>query len=625
MVYPQRIPSNPVGDDPFLMAEELHISHGTFVQINDVIATLSDNYGNTKQIKARDNGYVLFIGIKKIDWVWKNDIIAILSLNPQEDIEPLLKGWVRPRYVFNSDHEESLGLLDKADPLYSFLSQFNQSFNYGKYIVKGGFGEIYQCDLICGEVPPEPLLFKKFFGPKSESSHTISKMLVQAIVGIKDELKTPIYEVKALRGLPLIPIEGIEMEKNGDKRKVYGFISRYFEPEKYSTLDKIIENEELRERFQSLPLKQRLQLCLDLVAGFEVLQHPKVGFIHADLKPQNLMINFEEPSVVIIDYDSGSVTAMGMDNPITKGDENWSHPSMRKKTTNIDDVYALATAIHYFLAPLYHPYGFLKISNEKVLKDFYFTKFEWPNYDVKYIVTVDRHRLDIFSADERFRDGNQYKQYLSELPQNILKLLTNTFGKVGFNDKNRIPSLLQWRVNLKEAIIATNIYYFDPLTDFQEFIEELRENDEKKKIIEDYEKYYPEDLKKGKSIRNQVWYKDYVSKFNVLDIAVPVSLNNDFDWKLFVQLVASSLSSVYDLGYGENPPEMKISVDDSSVIVSDLDHFQIYNLFEIYIEEQMSMQNHINSSQGEKEEVEVQRKAAIDIWKRRLGNLNIFN
>jgi len=73
-----------------------------------------------------------------------------------------------------------------------------------------------------------------------------------------------------------------------------------------------------------------------------------------------------------------------------------------------------------------------------------------------------------------------------------------------------------------------------------------------------------------------------------------VQENLDFDWALFLQLVGSSLSSEHRLLYNKNgSPTLQISVSRNSKNVykkvEDLYGFQIYKLFELYVEENIML------------------------------------
>ena len=71
------------------------------------------------------------------------------------------------------------------------------------------------------------------------------------------------------------------------------------------------------------------------------------------------------------------------------------------------------------------------------------------------------------------------------------------------------------------------------LFNFQSFIDEMREKDEKKEIVEKYENlYWP---LQG-DIEDQLWYKEYLTKFDFVPFLTPDELGNDFDWEVSYRL-----------------------------------------------------------------------------------------
>jgi len=163
------------------------------------------------------------------------------------------------------------------------------------------------------------------------------------------------------------------------------------------------------------------------------------------------------------------------------------------------------------------------------------------------------------------------------------------------------------------------------LFNFQKFVNELRENPEKKEVVEKYEKFFGPitwDLK------DQWFYKEYVSMFSSLDYLKPEELENDFDWILLMEMVASSFSSdgLLEVVEGKDLPEFVISVQswDQVVVkkVSELRGFQILRLYEIYTEEQMNLQVLIAEDEKEKAAIEAQRAARFNRWKLVLDNMD---
>lgn len=135
--------------------------------------------------------------------------------------------------------------------------------------------------------------------------------------------------------------------------------------------------------------------------------------------------------------------------------------------------------------------------------------------------------------------------------------------------------------------------------DFQAFIEKLRQDETKRFIVEEYEKKVLKGEKIKGDIKDQKWYKEYLSKFNrVPNFKKPESLEDEFDWELLFQLIAGSFSSDYWLEYPDisrlSEPELVVKVgqgnETTEKIISELWSFQILRLFEIYISEQISIE-----------------------------------
>ena len=149
------------------------------------------------------------------------------------------------------------------------------------------------------------------------------------------------------------------------------------------------------------------------------------------------------------------------------------------------------------------------------------------------------------------------------------------------------------------------------LFNYSTFVEELRDNPEKKEVIEKYEKFFwPIQW----DLQNQIWYQEYVSTFPHLEYNVPEELKWDFDWVILMQLVGSSFSSDWLMEAIQDwLPEFLISVQswDQVVVkkVSELWWFQILRLYEIYVEEQMNLQILIAEDEKEKEAILAQRES----------------
>ena len=163
------------------------------------------------------------------------------------------------------------------------------------------------------------------------------------------------------------------------------------------------------------------------------------------------------------------------------------------------------------------------------------------------------------------------------------------------------------------------------LFDFPAFIEELREKEDKKEIIEKYEKHF---WKIQGDIKDQIWFTDYLSKFWYQSYVTPEDLENDFDWDILQKLVIGSFSSDYELKQQHEDEwlELYIAVKswDQSIVktVSELWSFQIIRLYEIYIEEQMNLQILMNEEENEKTALISEREVRIKKWNAVLDTLN---
>lgn len=164
------------------------------------------------------------------------------------------------------------------------------------------------------------------------------------------------------------------------------------------------------------------------------------------------------------------------------------------------------------------------------------------------------------------------------------------------------------------------------LFDFPAFISEMREKEDKKEIIEKYEKYFWE-IKWD--IKDQSRYTDYLSRFNSHVYLTPEDLDNDFDWDLLQKLVVGSFSSDYELKSKDKDSEwleLYIAVKswDQSIVktVSELWSFQVLRLYEIYIEEQMNLQSLMQEDEEEKNALLAEREMRLKKWNAVLDTLN---
>ena len=167
---------------------------------------------------------------------------------------------------------------------------------------------------------------------------------------------------------------------------------------------------------------------------------------------------------------------------------------------------------------------------------------------------------------------------------------------------------------------------FAMLFDFPAFINELREKEDKKEIVEKYEKLF------GKiqwDIKDQIWYTGYLAQFPPQPYLTPEDLDDDFDWDILEKLVIGSFSSDYELKQDEKDWwwELYIAVKswDQSIVktVSELWSFQVLRLYEIYIEEQMNLQILMNEDEEwDKEALISERQVRLKKWNAVIDTMN---
>ena len=155
--------------------------------------------------------------------------------------------------------------------------------------------------------------------------------------------------------------------------------------------------------------------------------------------------------------------------------------------------------------------------------------------------------------------------------------------------------------------------------DFKVFIENLRENPEKKDTVEKYEKLVEPIPEK---IEETIIYKNYLSKFDVSDInlVLPEFVDEEFDWDLLLKFILASFSSSYVFEKVDDDKYeliINVSAGDKHVAkkLSELWGFQIARMYEIYIEEQMNLEILAHEDEKEAEIVYSQREANLDKWR----------
>lgn len=131
-------------------------------------------------------------------------------------------------------------------------------------------------------------------------------------------------------------------------------------------------------------------------------------------------------------------------------------------------------------------------------------------------------------------------------------------------------------------------------------------------------------------------YKEYLSLFHVehdlgelgLGVHFPPKLTDfEADFKPLLRLVAASFSSTYELEYDDETNSVNLiitSVSQGKSVTKklhDLWSFQIRRLFEIYIEEQLTLEALRLNSEVEKKAIEKEREMKLMVYKKKMRQL----
>ena len=165
------------------------------------------------------------------------------------------------------------------------------------------------------------------------------------------------------------------------------------------------------------------------------------------------------------------------------------------------------------------------------------------------------------------------------------------------------------------------------LFDYNHFLEELKEKEDKKEIVERFSKYYGSQDKV--SVYNAPFYKDYLAKFDLpLELCIPNDLDDDlFDFDLLAKLTVGSFSSQYKFMLDEDPKKVhlfiKVTSGNQQVTkeISELWSFQILRLFEIYIEEQINLFSMMAEDEDEKRSVLAEQSVRLKMFKDEIAPL----
>lgn len=149
-----------------------------------------------------------------------------------------------------------------------------------------------------------------------------------------------------------------------------------------------------------------------------------------------------------------------------------------------------------------------------------------------------------------------------------------------------------------------------------QLINEMRRNNQKHAIVSEYERncgpFKP-------YLEQNLFFKEYLSKFKTIEYETPDVLPG-FDYQLFMQLVCGSFSSQSWLAFPDNnvlaKPELYLRVESGSKSheepISNFWSFQVLNIMDVFIIEQIQLQSLIYSIDFESSEIFERRGLKID-------------
>lgn len=259
----------------------------------------------------------------------------------------------------------------------------------------GGFGDIYHALSFNGRQAPLRQVVKVFkpstIGKDEHSWKTISRLqekVIEEVRLFKCNQKDFLEEYPALIALPQFIFEG-----DLDGRHVRGYVTNNLNDLGYVSFDKVIDEDDspYLDAFDCKDMPWRYTAAYHLVRGFNMLY--KLHFLHADISSDNIFVHPDNPTCVILDFDSGAVVETLDDNPSTFGKfQPWLAPEINFQLKEghkgdgsslveinvFTDQWSVANAVISVL--LYLPAYYLKDLSENSLRRFA-NKYTWPRMD----------------------------------------------------------------------------------------------------------------------------------------------------------------------------------------------------------------------------------------------------
>lgn len=307
----------------------------------------------------------------------------------------------------------------------------------------GGFGALLPVKTMDGADPLRPLLAKVFNddaladvgGPTVMSSH------ISQVIARLDECIDADWPEQILAA-PFCMLQG---ELAGKQRLItlmldlrhLGYGTCPFDPNEAQV-------------YRARDFEQRANFALVFAARYATLE--RIGFVHGDLNPENILLAADRCDVQIIDIDTGTFVIDGSERPLTPGKPddcmppevtNLTMPGFidMGKYTAAAERWSVGSVIGYFLFAV-HPGFFLREISTSCLDEYASSGHRWPNIDTRS-ATFTKIRLN------RNRYEHYWREAFDASPSEVRELFGHLFlaGSLG----SLRPSAQEWIEALSRA------------------------------------------------------------------------------------------------------------------------------------------------------------------------------
>ncbi len=315
-------------------------------------------------------------------------------------------------------------------------------------IGQGGFGTVYRLQQVNNRPISTPCIVKLLNGPDAGRGLQTIQQLQQKIARqhqtFQRRTQQSVFQIAALQCFPMCSFTGTMGEK--------GYLTLYLGNEFKSFEDVLMESKE----YAVLDWKAKLQLAYQFVEGFIKLR--EMGFLWADVNPDNFFVSISKLKLCFIDLDGGTVTDQKINHPSTIGKlgewmpyeyieaMNQGGNDIRIRVDLYSEHWGVALGVFYLLF-LCHPFFFLSDLGPHTVRN-YLAAYRWPEPD--------------HSIGSQPTEVEQMRQSIADLItkfapfQFIQQQMQQAFNKGVFTPSAR-PSHYLWLSAIEQAL-----RYFQP-------------------------------------------------------------------------------------------------------------------------------------------------------------------